>query len=326
MTEPKINPEPVAEPVGADTLLVQGSTYESALRDLLKLAKEENARVETVAGVPILLAKNEEGDIEAKSIKSLMYEYAPKPVRREGTAKLLTLESFIEHTNRFKDENSILFAGTYDKPELTSVLDYHPQGPDNGSARFGKHRGLYTFKLSKEWTIWHSYFDKEMTLKQFAELIENRITDIDDELKGLDPGTNRAWKFVELLNVRIAKSSEILQLARGLTLDIHSRVSQHHSLSSGEQRTHLETTHRDIDSSSPPKIPGAFALAIPVFEGDEDLYRLPVRLRYEANDKDGFKFTLLPHRTDLTLKEVYARHLAKVKQQTGLPILVGAPE
>src|SRR5690349_7848646 len=82
--------------------------------------------------------------MEAVSTKKFLDELRDKPKRREGTATLGNLDSFIAHTNRFKDDGSTIFAQRReDAPSLTSILDYHPAGSSNSDARFGRHRGIW---------------------------------------------------------------------------------------------------------------------------------------------------------------------------------------
>src|SRR3954471_23142427 len=70
--------------------------------------------------------------LRAHSIKPFIDEFRTEPERRRGIAVFHDLESFIEHTERFKDEGSALFAGSDPEgPSLTSVLDYHPARPVN---------------------------------------------------------------------------------------------------------------------------------------------------------------------------------------------------
>src|SRR3546814_747731 len=80
--------------------------------------------------------------------------FREQPLRRSGTAVLTALESFVAHVNRFKDEDSIIFASD-DRaaPSLTAVIDYHRQG-HQGDPRFGQHRGHFAFPLSDEWKAW----------------------------------------------------------------------------------------------------------------------------------------------------------------------------
>lgn len=317
------------EPIEAvGTVLAQGATYEEQLKALLNTAKEQSARIVDVRGVPLLLCSTSDGDgnIEfgAESIKALLDEYAVKPDRRTGTAALRRIDSFVEHVNRFKSEHSALFAVPDDSnARVFCVFDYNPAGPDNASAAFGKHRASYTFQISKEWAVWSSVFGKDLTVQKFAELIEDRLLDIDD-LKGTDPNTSRAWDFAEKLSTRIATAAEMLELSRGMAVNVKMRVSHVTRLSSNERRMHLETEHQGPDGAQL-NVPGAFAIAIPVFEGG-DPYRLPIRIRYEVSEQKLITWKLLPHREDLSFKDAFDRAIAKVKEGTQLPLFYGTPE
>lgn len=96
--------------------------------------------------VPILLTPK---GLLFHSLKKTLDEYLPRPERRQGTAELLDLDSFVAHVNRFKDRDSVVFAdnrwqapapATSDRekadrdrlpnkgwttPKLLALLDYH---------------------------------------------------------------------------------------------------------------------------------------------------------------------------------------------------------
>ncbi|MDE8453326.1 DUF2303 family protein, partial [Klebsiella pneumoniae] len=82
---------------------------------------------------------------------SVFDQYRTNPLRRAGTATMLSLDSLIDHVNRFKDADTVVFADdSRSAPSMTAVLDYHRAGA-SGDPRFGKHRSLYAFPLSDEW-------------------------------------------------------------------------------------------------------------------------------------------------------------------------------
>src|SRR5438128_2600182 len=60
------------------------------------------------------------------SVKKFIDEYRTEPERREGLAALTTLDSFIDHTKRFADDDSAVFADVVSRTsaQLVSVLDY----------------------------------------------------------------------------------------------------------------------------------------------------------------------------------------------------------
>ncbi|WP_246152685.1 DUF2303 family protein [Sphingomonas montanisoli] len=94
-----------------------------------------------------------------------------QPRDRRGVATLLTLDSLIDHANRFKDGESVVFADNdRAKPSITVVLDYHPGGEAVKVApRFGAHRGHYAFPLSDEWKAWLEQDGKPMKMAAFAD-------------------------------------------------------------------------------------------------------------------------------------------------------------
>src|SRR3546814_3651479 len=52
--------------------------------------------------------------------------YLDAPRFRRGQANLTTIESLIEHVNRFKDSQSVLFAvDDRKRPSITAIIDYH---------------------------------------------------------------------------------------------------------------------------------------------------------------------------------------------------------
>jgi hypothetical protein len=123
--------------------------------------------------------------LEAKSVKPFLDEYLQKPRRREGTAKLTELASFNAHVNRFKSSASAIFANNACQPQLIGVLDYHEEGA-TGDPAFCKHRAVYDFPLSDEWTAWTEKDSEQLGQQAFAEFIEDRLADVLDPAEAGD--------------------------------------------------------------------------------------------------------------------------------------------
>lgn len=253
------------------------------------------------------------------SIKKYLDEYLQKPERRRGTANLGDLASFIEHTNRFKDKDSAIFASPDPShPKLVSVLDYHRQG-DKGDPRFGTHRGVYDFPLAEEWKRWVGAAGNYMSQKSFAEFIETNIVDVDD------PGRagEGALQFARLLGTELASPQRLMDLSRGLSVRVNSKVANAVNLGTGEAQLQYGTEHTD-ERGSPLKVPGAFLLAIRVFRGGI-LYQVPARLRYRVKEGDvTWCFELW--RTDRAFEDAFGEAIGKTTAATGLPVFVGTPE
>src|SRR3546814_3469729 len=82
--------------------------------------------------------------------------YLDAPRFRRGQANLTTIESLIEHVNRFKDSQSVLFAvDDRKRPSITAIIDYPPAGGiDETAPRHGAHRSMFAFPLSAAWNAW----------------------------------------------------------------------------------------------------------------------------------------------------------------------------
>lgn len=292
----------------------------SAMRDLhgvQTIAVADRTRTGHVLAVP--------RGVQIQSIKPLLDEYLDKPERRKGTATLTTLDSFIDHTKRFKDADSIVYAQRDEtKPGLISVLDYHKQGPDNQDARFGGHRGVYRFPLSEQWQAWAEVDDKPLTQKDFAEFLEERILDIlPPPIDGRAEGGALTLDLLNTLGGEIAGPSRLLEVARGLKMQEQSEVTNAQNLASGETEIVFRTTHTN-ESGQPLKVPNLFLVGMPVFDGDA-AYKMPIRLRYRRHGP-AMTWIIKRYRPELVFFDAFDQAAKRVAAEAELPVLTGTPE
>lgn len=256
------------------------------------------------------------------SIKPYLDEYLDKPERRTGTAHMKDLASFIMHTMRFADCDSAIFADDNStKPCLLTVFDYHRAGND-ADPRFCKHRAVYEFPLSDEWMAWkqNNGASKAMSQAEFAEFLENRITDViasdtdnDEKLKA----------FSVLLGSTFATPTKLVELSRGLSIHEGVQVKQAVNLGSGEAQITYSSQHQN-EAGEMLKVPNLFCIAIPVFRNGP-LYQLAVRLRYRLRSGNiTWHYEL--YRAEKTFEHAFQEACSAVAAQTSLPVFVGSPE
>lgn len=259
--------------------------------------------------------------------------YRDAPRFRHGTAVLLSIDSLIDHVQRFKDSESVVFADDdRHAPSITAVLDYHPGG---GAAeighgllpRFGKHRSTFAFPLSDEWKAWteNNGPKNAMTMVEFAAFLEERLPDILALVPGEDTLSEDIQKMVDALGGSdiIGGPTRLMEVSRGLQINENSVVRQVHNNSSGEGVIQWESTHTD-NTGAPLKLPKVFLIGIPVFRND-GLYRLAARLRYRVNGgKITFWYELW--RIDRTFDHAFKMGVERVGAETELPVLMGKPE
>lgn len=265
----------------------------------------------------ILLLPTGTGSVQAVSVKKLLDEYRTEPERRTGTAKLKSLDSFISHVQRFMDGDSIVFVDS-EEGHLLAVLDYHRAGASS-APRFGVHRALYEFPFSDAWEAWSEKAGSWMPQTTFAEFVESRVADVTDPQSAFDS----AKEFAKTFGVTFAGPSRLLELSRGLTVSVGATVRQHVNLASGESTIAYEEKHADAHSA-PLKVPGAFLLAIPVFQHGAP-YQIPVRLRYRVQN-GSVVWSCELYRADVVREHAIEEACERVRVATALPVLHGSPE
>jgi uncharacterized protein YfdQ (DUF2303 family) len=261
--------------------------------------------------------------VDIVSVKELLDEYRTRPERRKGTATLTSVESLIEHVNRFKDEGSAIFVSDDPKaPRIVAVIDYDHGGPEATTPpRFGTHRARYDFPMSDAWKAWTAGNKAWMTLEQFALFLEERLADVLDTGKGGEV----AKEFATLYGVSYASPSKLLETSKGISIKVGQSVVQVQNLQSGETEVRFEEKHESgTKNGGPVKIPGAFLVGIPVFRLGQP-FVVPARLRYRhVGGAVSLSYDL--HRVDAVFEEAIAGAIEDVEEGTSLPVFRGSPE
>lgn len=288
------------------------SLVEDYISPTLETIKEPITGVEA----PIIIGKN---GVEAVP-SSVFDAYRAKPARRVGTATLTDLDSLIAHVNRFKDEDTVLFASDVrSSPSITAVLDYHRAGAE-ADPRFGKHKAKFAFPLSDEWQAWNGGNKKPMRMVEFAAFLEDRIIDV---LEASDELPEDMARFVKAIGGNIASPTKLMEIAVGLKVNEKSAVGETVNLSSGEGEISFVSQHTD-GSGKPLKVPNLFLIGIPVFKNGP-AYRIAVRLRYRKSD-GGLSFWYEMWREDRIFDDAFREAVSRTREETGLPVLMGTPE
>lgn len=282
------------------------------------------ALIELPDGVKVLAVP--EG-MTIESVIGHIDPYLERPRRLKGVAKLEDLASFIAHAKRFADQDSALFANpSPTAPSLTSVLNYHRAPLANSeNQRHGDHRGVYAFPLSEEWSAWTAAAARSqasmLSQADFAELIDKRLIDVADPTKAGELAT----RLAEVSGVKYAQPSKLLDCARGISLQVKTRVANAQTLATGETQITYQVDHETAAGMpASTSVPSAFLISIPVFRGGA-LYAIPVRVRYRLRDHE-VKWALELHRADVMFAHAFEEACATAAKETGLPLFVGSPE
>lgn len=280
--------------------------------------------------VPVIVSKDGVDVIPANEFDG----YRTNPKRRTGTAHMTRIDSFIDHINRFGDDDSAVFANDDRKnPSLTAVLDYNRKdatiGEDRGHGeyRFGEHQTTFAFPLSNEWKAWTGSNGKWFAMSDFSQFLEENMGDIDVP----DGGRvgDKLERFVEQNGgpSMIADYSTLVTLSRGLKVFAESTVEEAINLANGEGhlRFGMENVSTRNAMGNEIKVPTMFMLAIPVFHKGQ-YYRIGAALRFRKVPGEGVKFAYKLYREDIAFDDAFGEAVDRVDAETSAQVFFGSAE
>ena len=238
-----------------------------------------------------------------KEAVAILDARAPTPLRRKGTANFTELASFIAHVNRFKSDDSVVFADV-DEVQLTAVLNYHPAGADAKPA-WGDHRSVYACPLSEQWNLWTEKDGEWMGQEDFGEFIEQNTRDLAPAAADQDG---------------YASPAKLLEVARNLIVRTKGEFSRNINPTTGE----FSLVNKLENEQTSTRIPRGFHIGVPVFVAGAH-YRVEAQLRFQMKDgRPHFAYVLV--QPDTVLRDAFAEVRQKVAAETALPVLAGSPE
>lgn len=323
-TNPTAAAAPLDEPrrVGDLTQLVNHAAQHARRPNLMPLGLDGSDPDKAVLLVPAGYA--------LKSIKPLLDEYRTSPELRAGTTTLHDLASFVFWTNRHKDAGTVIYADDRSTPpSLVAIIDHDEPGaeaPDE-KARFGRHRGVYPFLMSREWQEWTTVSRSPLKTGDFAEFLERRMGDVQPPPYSVDGDGNGVFesqdpeirKLVLHLGKRFATVGDLAKLMRGIELNVDATAKVQINRDTGEHA--IEYSESNGQGADRIKPPNAFLIAIPVLHNGPAVL-IAVHLRYRAAGGQVV-WTLELHHPDRVLEEVWRKTLDEVFDMTGLTPLRG---
>jgi uncharacterized protein YfdQ (DUF2303 family) len=253
-----------------------------------------------VDSVPVYLAGD--GSVRlANDVFEAFKDRAPGPRRREGSATLTELPSFLAYLARYNNpQDTVVFANLRDFA-VRAVFDYHPAGPDHNATRWGEHGAEYVCPRSAEWKTWTENDGKPLSQDKFADFIEANLHDI----------TTPIDKTSDLPG-----PVDVLEMARNLMVRTAGQFQRSINPTTGESSLINKTEH----GAESTKIHKAFVVALRVFEGGE-LYQVEARVRFELKEGRA-SFTYKLHRREAVERDAFGDVVRQVAA-TGVPVFAG---
>lgn len=218
------------------------------------------------------------------------------------SVSLLEADSFADYVNRFKTDDTLLFAAVTEQGcTLKAILDYHTAAPELIPHRC-EHVASYATIETPEWKTWMAANRKAMSQVDFATWLEDNSTMFVNP-KGAD--------LLELVQTLVGKCD--VRFVSGVRLrDGANRLNYEEDVILKGQST---TTSDAVD------LPTTLAVGIAPFQGAPK-YQITARLKFriEGRKLSLWFETVAPH---TIIRECVLAVVKQVAEKTGITPLLG---
>ena len=258
------------------------------------------------ASVPVgIVQRGQEIRVEVlREVLNEVERQASGPIRRAGTIELGALTDFVAFVNSYKTRDVVIFA-PLSPPGVTAIFDFHPESAADGTgiptASWCQDRATYRCPLSRQWRTWTEHDGRPFGQAAFGDFLEANELDLATK-DGFAPAT------------------KMLEVARNLVIHSAGKFERRIDPTSGQGTLVVKDEHAENSTKIPPK----FALALPVFEGDDTHYVVEARVRF-AMVEGRPQFAFILQNKEKVLEDALATLRAKVAAGTGAPVFVGNP-
>lgn len=239
------------------------------------------------------------GHVEQVDVGAVLDKYRDRPRRKKGAFAAQDAASFARYLTKHADGNSEVWADAVGST-VVGVINAH-QAASDGEAGWSDHRVTYRVQHTDAWKAWANRNGTLMGQADFAELIEDRATDI------VTPS-----------------AADMLELAQTFQATVGVNFESSKVLSSGErQLEYRETVEAKAGRAGRLEVPKEFQLALKPFEGAET-YKVTARFRYRITDGNlriGFRL----ERPEDVLRDAFEGVVAAIEGQVEQPVFRGVP-
>lgn len=230
----------------------------------------------------------------------------PAPIRKRADVTTLDADSFIFYTKKHANsERSTIYADVNVEASyffLLSVLNDH--GATVEDPQWRDHVCKFAPTQTVEWRNWLAKNKALFSLADFAVWLEDNLPEVANE-----PG--------------MPDAASVQQMIRGLSVNAENSLRNKIDLQGGRVQLEFESADKDAYQKSV-EIADRLAFEFTLFEGSSNTQRAEIRLK--CREREGrvmVWFELI--RPDRIFKNAVTDELARIKQATGLPVIMGRP-
>ncbi len=231
-----------------------------------------------------------------KDITDAIEKAQDTPNRKSGTARVADVPSLLTYcADQGMAESAYIYADLDDRT-ITAVFNDH-RGPDFAGWR--DHRAVFSAVYTPEFAKWIANDKKMMTQTEFAEFIEDNISDLQGE------------ESTNLLTV-----ATTIQATTGINFSSAKRLQDGQT-----QLVYTETIDATAGASGDMKIPKVFILGVRIFKNGAG-YAIGARLKYRIHS-GAVKFWYELERADRVVADAFEGYVTEIREKSGYTVLLG---
>jgi uncharacterized protein YfdQ (DUF2303 family) len=218
------------------------------------------------------------------------------PVRVRQAVVVQTQDSLVDYVNRFKSEDTVLFADIA-ASAILALIDYHH--PGGGEGAFVDHSASLQLPFSEEWKIWTGANAKLVGQLEFARFLEENAVD-----------------------VTAPSGAELLEVCRDL--QAHRKVNFIKAVRTASDNENFEYSDETTATSKRGgiEIPTQFRLDLPVYFGEPNS-GLMAYLRWRLDEGAGLSLGYQLSRAEHVRQAVFKQIVIAVGERVRLPVVFG---
>jgi uncharacterized protein YfdQ (DUF2303 family) len=206
---------------------------------------------------------------------------------------LQTTNSLVEYVNRYKTDDTVLFADIGEN-RIVGQIDYHAPAKAGHNA----HRAMLQLSFSTEWAAWIGISGQLNEQLEFARFIEENGAD-----------------------VRAPTGAELLECVRDLQANRSVNFTKAVRTSSDNENFEYSEATETRSRKGGVEVPTKFQLGIPVYFGEGDI-ELHAFLRWKLSE-GNLKLGVQLHRAEHVRQAVFQAIVWEIADRTGCPAVFG---
>ena len=223
----------------------------------------------------------------------------PQPARKAGTVQLGNVPSLLQYmADQAQGAQAYVYANV-DARTITAVFNDQRKKDLPG---WRDHRAAYKAEHTPEFALWMANNKRPFSQTEFAEFIEDNITDLNGEDAAL------------LLSV-----ATTIQASTGINFASSKRLQDGQT-----QLVYNETIDATAGATGEMKIPQKFVLGLRIFKNG-DGYKLSARLKFRLGG-GSVKFHYELERPERAVEDAFNGYVDQIRaDKSGYTVLIGTP-